>query len=67
MRVGINAAIEGRELIVEVVDDGVGMGESERRSGLANLRKRAESRGGTFVVESANGGGTRVSWVVPIA
>jgi signal transduction histidine kinase len=66
VRVGVTARIEDRALSVEVLDDGVGLGESERRSGLANLRKRAEGRGGTFVVESPAGGGTRVSWVVPI-
>jgi PAS domain S-box-containing protein len=66
VRVGVTAGIENRALTVEVVDDGVGLGDSERRSGLANLRKRAEGRGGSFLVESPNGTGTRVSWVVPI-
>jgi PAS domain S-box-containing protein len=66
VRVAIEADIERRELSVQVADDGVGMGETARRSGLANLRKRAESRSGTFLVESPEAGGTRVGWVVPI-
>jgi PAS domain S-box-containing protein len=66
VRVGITASIESRELSVEVVDDGVGLGDSERRSGLANLRKRAESRGGSFLMEAPADGGTRVRWVAPI-
>jgi signal transduction histidine kinase len=66
VRVAIEADIERRELSVQVADDGVGMGETARRSGLANLRKRAESRSGTFLVESPAAGGTRVGWVVPI-
>lgn len=50
VHVTITARTDSRELAVEVMDDGVGLGGSERRSGLANLRKRAESRGGTFAV-----------------
>jgi signal transduction histidine kinase len=50
---------------VEVVDDGVGLGPTTRRSGLANLRSRAEGLGGTFVLEPGPRGGTRVCWSVP--
>jgi signal transduction histidine kinase len=66
VRVAITAVIDARELSIEVVDDGVGLGPSERRSGLANLRKRAESRGGTFLAETADAGGTLIRWSVPI-
>ena len=65
-RVAIDAQIEARQLVVEVVDDGVGLGPTPRRSGLANLRKRAETRGGTFEAESPESGGTRLRWSVPI-
>jgi signal transduction histidine kinase len=35
-------------------------------SGLANLRQRAEDVGGTFSVEKADGGGTKLRWCVPL-
>jgi signal transduction histidine kinase len=65
--VNIDAAIDTRVLTIEVVDDGVGLGDSERRSGLANLRKRAEARKGTFLAETPEAGGTRVLWTAPIS
>ncbi|GAA0610669.1 hypothetical protein GCM10009547_10890 [Sporichthya brevicatena] len=62
----VAAVIDTRTLTVEIVDDGVGLGDSTRRSGLANLRKRAEGRGGTFEVTAPEAGGTRLVWAVPI-
>lgn len=58
------AAVAG-EVIVEVADDGVGPGTSPRLSGLANLRQRAETRGGEFEIHEATGGGTRLTWITP--
>ena len=50
---------------VTVADDGVGLTGS-RRSGLANLRDRAERRGGSLLVnEPPPEQGTRVVWSVP--
>ena len=57
------------ELTISVVDDGVGMGETSRRSGLANLRSRAERLGGSFSIESnttPQHRGTRVRWMIPL-
>ncbi|WP_391530208.1 GAF domain-containing protein [Candidatus Frankia nodulisporulans] len=54
------------QLIIEVIDDGVGMSETTRRSGLDNLRTRAESLGGTFTVTAPAGGGTHLRWAVPL-
>jgi signal transduction histidine kinase len=66
MRVGVTVAVAGASLTVTVEDDGVGLGKSTRRSGLENLRQRAEDRSGTFVMEPGeNGCGTRVTWQVP--
>jgi signal transduction histidine kinase len=52
-----------------VSDNGIGVPPGGRRSGLANLRRRAEDLGGRFDVQpQANpAGGTVVSWSVPIA
>ncbi len=58
------SAVSGR-VSIEVIDDGVGPGDSPRLSGLSNLRERAEARGGTFEISEASGGGTRLVWSVP--
>jgi signal transduction histidine kinase len=60
------------ETRLEVVDDGVGLGDTSRRSGLANLRERAALRGGALKIDSpANPAlphkpGTRIDWTVPL-
>jgi signal transduction histidine kinase len=53
-------------LTVQITDDGVGMGADPRRSGLANLRRRAEQRGGTLSVTAADPTGTSLRWSVPL-
>lgn len=64
-RVDITVSAVAGLVSIEVVDDGTGPGESVKLSGLANLRDRAEARGGTFEIVQAVGGGTRVFWSVP--
>jgi signal transduction histidine kinase len=56
----------GAELVLVVRDDGVGLRDITRRSGLANLADRAEQLGGTLKVGSADGGGTELLWQVPL-
>ncbi|GAA3747017.1 two-component system sensor histidine kinase [Salinactinospora qingdaonensis] len=51
---------------VEVEDNGVGLPEDGRRSGLANLAERAEQCGGAFEASRRPGGGTRLRWHAPI-
>ncbi|MGB8385625.1 MAG: GAF domain-containing protein [Dermatophilaceae bacterium] len=46
-------------------DDGRGLRESKRRSGLSNLRERAEAHGGSLQVESRHRQGTALTWSVP--
>ena len=54
-------------LTVTVSDDGDGMSEGSRRSGLDNMRERAESRNGSMVIaEVPDLGGTTLVWTVPI-
>ncbi|MHC5796412.1 sensor histidine kinase [Lacisediminihabitans sp. FW035] len=48
-----------------ISDNGGGIGDTSRRSGLANLEARATARGGTFVVDTGPDG-TRLGWIVPI-
>jgi signal transduction histidine kinase len=57
----------GDDLTIEVIDDGVGIPDTIARSGLHNLRGRAEEVGGMFSVAQADGGGTRLFWSAPVA
>jgi two-component system, NarL family, sensor histidine kinase DevS len=54
------------ELVLEVTDNGRGMGGTARRSGLRNLRDRAAALGGTFELSSEPNAGTRLMWRVPL-
>jgi len=51
-------ALEG--LTITVTDNGIGIKDIDRSSGLANLRARAEARGGSMVVGNAPKRGTRL-------
>jgi len=57
----------GSDLVVVVSDDGVGLGNSTRRSGLANLAERAGQLGGTLQVGPAGDRGTELRWQVPLS
>ena len=56
----------GSELSLLVRDNGSGITDTSRRSGLANLAQRAEHYGGTLTVGPAEGGGTELHWRVPL-
>jgi signal transduction histidine kinase len=57
----------GRDLLLVVRDDGVGLPPSTRRSGLANLAERARQLGGTLQVGPAGESGTELRWQVPLS
>jgi signal transduction histidine kinase len=70
-RVDVAVAIEGtghdgRDLVVTVRDDGAGIPPGERRSGLANMADRAAQLGGSMRAGPADGGGTELTWRVPL-
>jgi signal transduction histidine kinase len=52
-------------LSVQVTDNGIGMPDGGRRSGLRNLASRAEKLGGELTVAPGNPG-TRLDWRVPL-
>jgi signal transduction histidine kinase len=54
------------DLTLVVRDNGRGMPQTSRRSGLGNLNDRARRLGGTFAVGAADGGGTELGWRVPL-
>jgi signal transduction histidine kinase len=56
---------EGR-LTVLVRDNGRGIAQGGRRSGLANMADRAEQLGGQLRLSAAAGGGTELQWQVPV-
>lgn len=62
VRLSVEAGNDEIRVIVE--DDGAGIRDGGRRSGLANLQDRAERRGGTLDVDSVRGR-TTVAWSVP--
>jgi signal transduction histidine kinase len=55
----------GSDLLIEVVDDGVGIDPARARSGLRNLADRATECGGEFAAEPAPAG-SRLSWRAPL-
>ena len=54
------------DLLIDVVDDGIGIDPSAARSGLRNLEERARECGGELTVRAEPLGGTRLSWRVPL-
>lgn len=56
---------EQDELVLEIVDDGVGGADSERGTGLRGLADRVESLDGRLRVWTPRGGGTRVKAEIP--
>jgi signal transduction histidine kinase len=54
-------------LIIDVVDNGVGIPAGAARSGLLNLERRAAKCGGTLTIGPGAQGGTRLTLRVPLA
>jgi signal transduction histidine kinase len=55
-------------LVIEVIDDGCGIPQdNQRRSGLANMQRRAAQVGGDCSITAAPEGGTRVYWTAPLS
>ncbi len=65
-RVSVLVAAEASDVLLRVTDDGIGLPDGGRRSGLRNLAERAAELGGTFTTGLGPGGGTELTWRVPI-
>lgn len=71
-KVSVDLAIEGKELLLNVSDDGVGFAAGPRRRlpgrgiGLENMRQRAEAVGGSLRALSSPGKGTELAVRVPL-
>jgi len=58
------ARVDG-QVVVEIVDNGVGGADTERGSGLRGLADRVEGLGGRLRIWTPRGGGTRVRAEMP--
>ncbi|MER7797157.1 GAF domain-containing protein [Microbacterium sp. NPDC096154] len=71
-QVSVDVSADDGEVVVTVIDDGVGISAAPaRRSGTANLEERAGRHGGSFDVGPAEAGpdgsrGTRAVWRAPL-
>jgi len=66
----VSMEVDGASCILTITDDGIGLTEAPASAGgglgLPNLRRRAEKLHGTLSVDSPPGGGTVLTWKVPI-
>ena len=69
-RASVRVVVDATSCRLTVVDDGVGLHGAIPGSGggrgLANLRHRAEKLDGSFSIEDGPGGGTVLTWSVPL-
>ena len=62
----ISVSVDGGRLRVVVADDGAGGADPRRGTGLSGLSDRLAAVGGTLGIDSADGGGTRVTATLPL-
>ena len=69
--VTIQVRVRDGELLVEVLDDGIGMTTDQSSKlnsmGLTGMRERARYLGGRLEVTSTPGEGTRVALLIPLS
>ena len=67
--VAVMVSVDADALVLEVVDDGVGVPADATGTGrgLDNLRHRAGALGGTFTIAPGDQGGTVARWAVLLA
>ncbi|WP_329320572.1 sensor histidine kinase [Streptomyces sp. NBC_01262] len=62
----VSLVVRSGELTLTVADNGVGIPDGGRRSGLRNLAERAQLLGGELTIDAPSGSGTRLVWRVPL-
>jgi two-component sensor histidine kinase len=65
--VWVSLSVQNKELMLSVKDNGNGFDvqHSDEGNGLGNMRKRADSLGGTLQIESEKGNGTGITLLMP--
>ena len=66
-RVEVDVVAQDGFVTLTVTDNGTGITPGGRRSGLDNMRERAEQLGGTFRANARPDGGTSIEWTVPLS
>ena len=68
-QVGIELLYDTTNVSLNIEDDGCGfdIAQKPKGVGLRSIKERAESVGGTFVLESGSGKGTRIEVFIPVA
>jgi signal transduction histidine kinase len=64
--VQVRVAVAADRLMLVVVDDGRGIGDPVRSSGIEHMRRRAARHDGQLVLTSPPGGGTHLCWTVAL-
>ncbi|MFE0257791.1 GAF domain-containing protein [Streptomyces sp. NPDC059010] len=65
-RADVALTADAEQVRLTVTDNGVGIPADGRRSGLRNMAERARQLGGELELSSREGGGTTLSWWVPV-
>lgn len=65
--VRVELSVDDEGVVLSVRDDGRGMDDPARSSGLGNMRHRAVRHGGRLTLDSSPGRGTEIRWQVPRA
>ena len=61
----VEVTANNSHLVIAVIDNGTGMANTKRRSGIANLKTRAEYRACSLTFTNRREGGTELRWTVP--
>jgi signal transduction histidine kinase len=64
----VELSLDNHQLSVDVSDNGIGLktNDKPRRSGLDNLKRRADIWEGTFTLTANEPTGTRLNWTIPL-
>ncbi|MCI0617292.1 ATP-binding protein, partial [bacterium] len=69
-KVSIKLGVEGNEIQLQILDDGVGFDLSQVRTehtlGLVGMRERARLLGGNFLLQASPGEGTSIAVTLPL-